>query len=105
MNETFRRNYLLRDDLKQNLDTIILAPDNDTAGKKAVDSFKELIKPFHYIKTVEEDLPMELGDDWNKQLCSHKDFNQAKLQFGIEEKYEINLRIIYLLFSSEMLKN
>ena len=67
MNETFRVNYLTRPILNKNIDTVILAPDNDKAGLAAADEFKEFIKPFHYIKNVEEDLP-DLGSDWNKDL-------------------------------------
>lgn len=67
MNETFRVNYLTRPILNKNIDTVILAPDNDKAGLAAAEEFKEFIKPFHYIKNVEDDLP-GLGSDWNKDL-------------------------------------
>lgn len=69
MEETFRQNYFRREDLKKNLDTVILAADNDKGGLKAIEDFKEFIKPFHYIKNVETDVPKEFGYDWNKELC------------------------------------
>ena len=82
MNETFRRNYLLREDLKNNLDTIVFAADNDTGGLKALDSFKEFIKPFHFIKNVEVDMP-EQGSDWNQQLKKSLEVNPIEYDQGI----------------------
>lgn len=67
MNETFRINYLARPNINQNIDTIILASDNDNAGVKAANEFKEFVKPFHRIKNVIEDFPT-LESDWNKDL-------------------------------------
>lgn len=67
MNETFRINYLARPKINQNIDTIILASDNDNAGVKAANEFKEFVKPFHRIKNVIEDFPT-LESDWNKDL-------------------------------------
>lgn len=67
INETFRVNYLTRSNINQNIDTIILASDNDSAGIKAAEDFKDFVKPFHRIKSVIEDFPME-GSDWNKDL-------------------------------------
>ncbi|MCR0134339.1 DUF3991 and toprim domain-containing protein [[Clostridium] innocuum] len=67
MNETFRVNYLTRPVLNQNIDTVILASDNDKAGKAAAEDFKQFVRPFHRIQNVIDDLP-SLGSDWNKDL-------------------------------------
>lgn len=66
INETFRINYLTRPELNKNLDTIVVATDNDQAGKKAIESFQDFVKPFHYIKNLEVDEP--LSKDWNEDL-------------------------------------
>ena len=67
MNETFRVNYLTRPVLNQNIDTVILASDNDKAGRAAAEEFKAFVRPFHRIQNVIDDLP-SLGSDWNKDL-------------------------------------
>ena len=67
MNETFRVNYLTRSVLNQNIDTVILASDNDKAGKAAAEDFKQFVQPFHRIQNVIDDLP-SLGSDWYKDL-------------------------------------
>ena len=67
MNETFRVNYLTRPVLNQNIDTVILASDNDKAGKAAAEDFKQFVRPFHRIQNVIDDLP-SLGSDWYKDL-------------------------------------
>ena len=67
MNETFRVNYLTRSVLNQNIDTVILASDNDKAGRAAAEEFKAFVRPFHRIQNVIDDLP-SLGSDWNKDL-------------------------------------
>ena len=67
MNETFRVNYLTRPVLNQNIDTVILASDNDKAGRAAAEEFKAFVRPFHRIQNVVDDLP-SLGSDWNKDL-------------------------------------
>lgn len=70
LNETFRINYLTRPELNQNIDTVILAPDNDQAGLNAIESFKEFVKPFHYITEVSIDLSE--SKDWNNDLTNIK---------------------------------
>ena len=80
MDETFRQNYLLRKELNQNIDTVILAADNDHAGVKAMDEFKEFVKPFKYIKHVIVDAP-ELVKDWNQELCEYQnEENEQKIE-------------------------
>ncbi len=66
LNETFRINYLARPELHKNIDTIIVAPDNDKAGKLVIDNFKEFVKPFHYIASIQTDVPET--KDWNEDL-------------------------------------
>lgn len=67
MEETFRINYLTRPELNQNIDTIILASDNDKGGLNAAEGMKEFLKPFNRIKNIEMDLPSP-GSDWNNDL-------------------------------------
>lgn len=81
MEETFRVNYLTRPELNQNIDTIILAADNDDGGLKAMDDMKEFLKPFHKITSIEKDLP-SLGSDWNNDLMSFDKEKQEKLEMS-----------------------
>lgn len=67
MKETFRINYLTRSNINQNIDTLIIASDNDKGGLNAVEDMKEFIKPFNRIKNIDTDLPA-LDSDWNKDL-------------------------------------
>ena len=70
--ETFRLNYLRRPELKENLDTIILAFDNAQAGIKAKEKFMEVAHMWTYIKHTLEDYPEE-GLDWNAQMIKNKE--------------------------------
>lgn len=67
LNETFRRNYLTRKNISDNIDTLVIATDNDKAGIHAAEELKEFVKPFYRIKNVIEDLP-GIDSDWNKDL-------------------------------------
>lgn len=71
INETFRINYLTRPEIHKNIDTVILAPDNDNAGTKAIESFKEFVKPFHHIEDIQVDIPNT--KDWNQDLQAEKE--------------------------------
>lgn len=71
INETFRINYLSRPEIHKHIDTVILAPDHDHAGEKAIESFKEFIQPFHYIKNVQTEIP--IAKDWNEDLQAERE--------------------------------
>lgn len=71
INETFRINYLARAELNEHVNTIIIAPDNDQAGAKAIEGFKEFVKPFHLIENIQVDIPD--ANDWNEDLCKERE--------------------------------
>lgn len=69
ISETFRRNYLQRSEINQHVDTVIIATDNDEAGKKVYPKIKEDYAPyFSRIKSWEEEYP--IAKDWNEDLVN-----------------------------------
>lgn len=77
ISETFRINYLTRPEIHDYIDTVIIASDNDKAGRQVYDKFVEKYQPFFTrIKNYTSDIPE--SKDWNQDLINYKDNRKEK---------------------------
>lgn len=83
--ETWRLNLLNREELRDNINKVYLALDNDKAGLKAIEEFYGAAHFFPFLK-FENDLP-DPGMDWNVQMKR----NLQKMNGGNEFDYNFNI--------------
>ena len=83
--ETWRLNLLNREELRDNINKVYLALDNDKAGLKAIEEFYGAAHFFPFLK-FENDLP-DPGMDWNVQMKR----NLQKMNEGNELDYKFNI--------------
>ena len=77
ISETFLINYLTRPEIHDYIDTVIIASDNDKAGRQVYDKFVEKYQPFFTrIKNYTSDIPE--SKDWNQDLINYKDNRKEK---------------------------